>query len=250
MTEERTDGASGASAPTYYEQTQYPLTCLVFLLPLVVLYEVGTIWLAPHAGLEAQPQVGAHVLVQLFIGLFGATTYYMPGLLVVAILLAWHVAARRPWQVRPRTIGLMAVESVLLAVPLLVFQDSLQAGLTAPPLRQWASDALLSVGAGVYEELVFRLALISLGTAVLVEGFKVPRNGSLVAVVLIAAGLFASYHHVWPAAEPFAMTRFLFRTGAGIYLGGVFVLRGFGIAAGCHAVYNLMVVTLDLAAPG
>ncbi len=235
------------AAREYYQDTQAPLTCLVFLLPLIVLYQAGTIWLTVLGLPESQPQVGAYVLLQRVLGVIGATGYHLPGLLVVAILLIWHVHRRDPWSVRGRTLLGMAGESFALAIPLLVFQDSLQAAVTSPRLHQWLSDAVLSVGAGVDEELVFRLALITLGMSLLVEGLHMPRNGAMVAVVLAAAGVFASYHHVYPATEPFTMTRFLFRTGAGVYLGGIFVLRGFGVAAGCHACYNLIVVTLDLA---
>ena len=87
---------TSSQVPAYYDDTQRPLTCLAFLLPLVVLYEAGTIWLATQGGLEGRPQVGAHVLLEWFIGLFGATTYYMPGLLVVAIFLCWHISSGQP----------------------------------------------------------------------------------------------------------------------------------------------------------
>jgi membrane protease YdiL (CAAX protease family) len=141
----------------------------------------------------------------------------------------------------------MWVESMVLALPLLLFQDALQAGLTGPREPGWVSDAVLSVGAGVYEELIFRLGVISLGSLVVIDLLRLPRSGSMVAIVLVQAGLFASYHHLYPASEPFVLLRFLFRTAAGIYLGGVFALRGFGVAAGCHAAYNLFIVGLSAA---
>ena len=239
----RPPGSQSPGLSSYYQATKEPLQSLAFLLPFIVLYEVGTIWLVPLWEHHGGPNVGAHVLLQWFVGLFGWTSFHVPAMAAVAILLAWHFAGRHEWTVRGRVVLGMWAESLLLALPLLVFQDALQAGLAGPRIQGWLSDVVLSVGAGVYEELIFRLGLISLGSLVAVDVLKLPRSGSMVAVVLISAGLFAAYHHVYPATEPFAPVRFLFRTAAGIYLGGIFVLRGFGIAAGCHAVYNLAIVT-------
>lgn len=246
----RPRGSEPLALSGYYQATKEPLQCLAFLLPLIVLYEVGTIWLVPLWESRGGPNVGAHVLLQWFIGLFGWTSFHVPGLAVVVILLTWQLVGRHTWRVRGRVVLGMGAESFLLALPLLVFQDVLQAGLAGLRVQVWISDVVLSVGAGVYEELIFRLGLISLGSLVAIDVLKLPRSGSMVAVVLISAGVFAAYHHVYPATEPFAPVRFLFRTAAGIYLGGIFALRGFGIAAGCHAAYNLIIVTALSVAEG
>ena len=242
-TAKRSQGKSG-EAPSYYEATKQPLHGLAFLLPLVVVYEVGTFWIMPRWAEQAGPNVGAHVLLQWFIGLFGWTSFHVPAVAVVAVMLAWQIAGRYPWQVRRRVIAGMCLESALLAMPLLLFQDVLQAGLSGPRVQTWFSEAVLSVGAGVYEELIFRLGFISLGSLLAIDLLRLPRSGSMVAIVLVSAGMFASYHHLYPASEQFTLVRFLFRTAAGIYLGGVFAVRGFGVTAGCHAMYNLIIVTV------
>ena len=56
---------------------------------------------------------------------------------------------------------------------------------------------------------------------------------------------FAAQHHPPLGCEPFAAAKFMFRAAAGLYLAGLFFYRGFGIAAGCHAFYNVIVVTLE-----
>jgi hypothetical protein len=68
------------------------------------------------------------------------------------------------------------------------------------------------------------------------------------AVVLAVAGsaiLFSLHHHQPLGSEPFALGPFAFRTVAGVYLGVLFLCRGYGITAGCHAFYNIIVVTLS-----
>lgn len=231
---------------SYYEAARRPLDSLVFLLPLIVAYEVGTLYLLPQWSSEPGVHVGAHVLLRMFFRLFGPGSYHLPAISVAAILLSWHVATRAPWRVRWSTVAGIGVESLALAFPLLLFQDSLHAGVTGVGEQGWLSRAVLSVGAGVYEELVFRLGVISIASMVAIDLLRLPRNGSMVAIVLLGAGLFASYHHVYPATEAFGLVPFLFRAAAGIYLGGIFVMRGFGVAVGCHSAYNLLVVSLAM----
>jgi membrane protease YdiL (CAAX protease family) len=96
------------------------------------------------------------------------------------------------------------------------------------------------LGAGIYEEALFRLLLFSglLAALALAElptawGFALAATGS--------ALLFAGAHHLGPHGEPFNGTYFAFRTAAGLYFAGLYRLRGFGIAVGAHAFYDVLV---------
>ena len=55
--------------------------------------------------------------------------------------------------------------------------------------------------------------------------------------------IFAAAHYELFAASglPFSWKNFFFHTLCGIYFGTVYVLRGFGIAAGSHALYDVLV---------
>ena len=95
------------------------------------------------------------------------------------------------------------------------------------------------MGAGVYEELVFRLILICLIVMIGADLLRLSPRRTMLAAVVISALLFAAHHHPPVGSEPFDPTRFLFRLGAGLFLGALFVHRGYGVAAGTHVVYNL-----------
>jgi hypothetical protein len=56
---------------------------------------------------------------------------------------------------------------------------------------------------------------------------------------------FAGAHHIGPLAEPCVWFNFIFRWLAGLFFAGVFVLRGFGIAVGAHAAYDILVGVLQ-----
>ena len=96
------------------------------------------------------------------------------------------------------------------------------------------------VGAGIYEEAMFRLVLFS----VLAWMFRRMELASLIAFALAAIGsatLFATAHHLGPQGEPYRNYHFLFRLVAGLYFVALFQYRGFGIAVGAHAGYDVLV---------
>lgn len=211
-----------------------PLEAMIFLTPLIVFYEVIS---------ATQPtRVIAFDLLQSFFELFGPSGIWAPGLGVIVILLSTHVASGQRWRVRWSRIGLMYVEALALAVPLLALNWTipLQAGVPG-------SDALLpkialGVGAGIYEELVFRLVFISMAIMLGTDLLRLPRLPVAVVAILLSAVVFAAHHHQPFGMEPFHAMRFTFRTVAGLYLALVFWYRGYGPAAGCHAAYNVMLV--------
>ena len=62
-------------------------------------------------------------------------------------------------------------------------------------------------------------------------------------IVLVPAILFSLYHYLGP--EHFSLQSFVFRTLAGVYFGIVFLCRGFGITAGAHSAYDILIVLLS-----
>lgn len=229
----------------YAEDARRPLHSLVFLLPLILAYEVGVWWLVPPAPFHQQDRVIAYHLMRMFFSLFGATGFFLPGFLIVGILVAQHSLSRQVWKVRGTTLLGMLGESLLWTGPLFILNRSIRYAAGLSPRSDWYENVVISTGAGVYEELVFRLILVTALMIVLEDVLQFKRKQSLMLSVIIAAILFAAHHHPPLGSEPYASGRFVFRALAGIYLGALFLVRGYGITAGCHAFYNIVVVTLD-----
>jgi|WetSurMetagenome_2_1015567.scaffolds.fasta_scaffold199120_2 membrane protease YdiL (CAAX protease family) len=220
-----------------------PLDALAFLLPLIAFSEIASRCVSASASSSPQGRVVAFHLLRIFFQLFGWTGALMPALAVVAILLTAQAVSGRPWCVRKASVAWMYLESLALALPLVLANRwiRLAAGEAAP---SWLADAALGIGAGIYEELVFRLVLISVLVLLAADLLGRSRGLAVPLAVLIAALLFAAHHHPPVGSDPFEPGRFAFRTLAGVYLGGVFVVRGYGPAAGTHAAYNLIVLFL------
>ena len=230
-----------------------PLASLVFLSPLLAFYAVGLIWVRPDLAARAD------ILLRQALEWLGVTGALAPTWLVVAILLLWHLVRRDPWRVSWGVLAEMATETALLAVPLFVIYALFQAGAggalalgpaamqpaVADPPPAWLDIAMTSIGAGVYEELLFRLLMVGGPIFILRHVLKDQSFGGIVAVVFMVAAIFAGAHHLDNPAG-FAWPLFLYRAAAGVYLGFIFVYRGFGIATGVHIAFNLIVKAAPL----
>ncbi len=117
-------------------------------------------------------------------------------------------------------------------------QAILEAASTAPGHPM--ASVIGYLGAGVYEEAMFRLALIPLiyGSARMIH------TPQLLAGTLAVTGsalLFSLAHHAGLPGESFTWFAFIFRWLAGIFFAWVFLVRGFGVAVGTHAAYDVLV---------
>lgn len=214
-----------------------PLEALVFLLPLIAFCEIVALS-------RPQDRVIAYDLLRRFFELFGSAGMWAPGLGVIAILLATHAASRERWTVRWPRVGGLYLEAIGLALPLLAFNWAVaMVGSDGTTVGTGQFDqAAIGIGAGIYEELVFRLILISVVVIVGVDLLRLDRGAVAVTAVFLSALAFAAHHHRPIGSETFELGTFAFRTIAGIYLAIIFWFRGYGSAAGCHAAYNVALI--------
>ena len=250
----------------YWERAQWPLQGLYFLLPLLVLYELGTLWLAPEGSDRLSPNLAENMLRKCFDEI-GVTGVYLPAIIVVVVLLCMHVVRRRdPWRPELKLYAVMWVETFAWALPLFVFQmvlirefagtpqpiqaDVVMLAAQGASSEDWRDFLVFSVGAGIYEELLFRLIGIALLHMLLVDVLALPEKHSGSATIVLTALAFALYHFVKLdpnyrlgfVIEGFEWGRFAFFTLAGVYLAMIYVIRGFGLVVGAHALYDVMVV--------
>jgi membrane protease YdiL (CAAX protease family) len=121
----------------------------------------------------------------------------------------------------------------------LILAPLLSTAQGADPVRlSLAGQLVLSLGAGIYEELLFRVLLVS---GLLALGLRLGwrRSRAVAAAVVVAALIFSAFHYIGPMGDDFAVPSFTFRAIAGLVLSGLYVTRGFGIAAWTHALYDV-----------
>ena len=239
----RSDKTSPDALDRYWMASQSPLTALLFILPLLILHEIGVRQFGTLPGGVIEYRITAFTLLNRFLHGCGASGRYLPAMAVVAILLSWHIAKGGRWVFNSGILPLMAVESLLWASPLLgiyfVFsphEPVFQSG------GDWKLMASLYLGAGVYEELIFRLAAFAVLSLVLIDILRMPRKLATPLIVLTAAVGFSAYHILGTAHFPWQA--FVFIALRGVHYGIIFLERGFGLTVGVHTAYDLMFLTL------
>ena len=237
-------GAGSADLAAYWHQAAMPLTSLMFVLPLIVVYEVGTRYFTTAAQHGHDQQVIAFTMMQRFFRWFGVHGQHLPALAVVTVLLAWHIARNDPWHFQLSTLLGMAAESGLLALPLILLGAELARHFALSAVHTVSRDRIImSIGAGVYEELIFRLILFSIISLFLKDALQMRAGWVHLAVVVVSALAFSAYHYLSPV-EKFQWRPFVFRTVAGGYFGVIFLVRGFGVTAASHTFYDVLIQLL------
>lgn len=224
-------------------------------LPFLVLYEVGVMLV--NLGSPSGVRISADILVKQLMNLVGLDGTFTFGLIILLLGagILWY-ERRHGVIIRPRYLGLMFVESLAYALLLGTLVGTIVGGLfgmavDAIPLQMpgqpggsLLSGLVLSLGAGVYEELIFRLVLVSLLFALLffLRSSEYVRYGI---AAVIGALIFSAIHYTGPYGDTFTLASFTFRFLMGLALNGLMLLRGFGIAVAAHALYDVYVTLLS-----
>lgn len=246
-----------ASTVPYFRATRSATFSYLAALPLLVAYEVLIAFV--NRGALQQVRVGAEVWIKQFLASVGASGIPVLGIGVVVIggLVVWAERKRRP-RLRPAYFVWMLGESLLYAVVLAftvsaavgaIFAMAASAPITDLPLM---TQLALSLGAGLYEELVFRILLVGGLFWVFRRWFaaRAPARQAggrtataYAAAAVIGALLFSGVHYIGLFGDAFTLPSFTFRFLFGLALNAVYLLRGFGVAAWTHALYDVLVVT-------
>src|SRR2546429_2871585 len=215
------------SAPSsYWQVSRAPRYSLSFALPLLLFYQVLAVLLA-HGTRSVRN--GADVILQsLFVAVAGSwgPLVFMVCLIGVGL---WLVARDLPQSSRLRATIFcgMVAEAVLLALLFGFLVGGVTNGvlgglqILARPaggdLDRW-TRLMLSLGAGIYEELLFRVLLVG----ALAAGARAPPGWGPVtaggAAPLLSAAVFFAVHFIGPLGRPLPVSPLSFFSLGAVFL--------------------------------
>ena len=223
------------------------LTSLILVFPLFCIYQLGVVVTYPMIN-------GADFLTRFLLQhVVHSRSAYLAFVAVVALLFGIAVLVlRRTQKLRLSMFVPMLLESAIYALTMgsvIVFVMTRVFGMNprlGPALADqgFLSKVVMSIGAGAWEETVFRLGLLT-GIAALAEKVIGMRHAlALVLALVVSSLLFSAVHHIPPYGDPLSLGVFTFRVLAGVFFGLLFWFRGFAVAAYTHALYDIYVLIL------
>ncbi|MGH7523999.1 MAG: CPBP family glutamic-type intramembrane protease [Gemmatimonadales bacterium] len=232
----------------YLAESRSPRYAILFAVPLWIAYETMA-WLLSTPG---GPGVrnGADVLLKApFVRLAGTRGVIGFEVFLLAIA-AWLVVRdwrRHPGPLRIGVFGIMALEAAVLALIVGVVLRYATATLlhyftlSSPAGLGTSTQLMVSLGAGIYEELLFRVILVGGLSWLAGRAFGWSPRGAAIFAVLVSALLFSAFHYVGAYGDTLRLSSFLFRLLAGLVFSTLYVVRGFGITAWTHTLYDIAV---------
>jgi hypothetical protein len=197
----------------------------------------------------------------------GDTTKYLLATLCIGVIFAGTFALLGRGQAfRPRKFLQIIIEGTVYAVVMALVANAVVGGLFASANGGIKGEGrfvgfIMSLGAGFYEELTFRVVLFGLGAKVLVwlfgkqsvslagtsagaSGFSFRSLLVMLGWAIVCALVFSGVHYIGPMSDEFKLPSFTFRAVLGLILTLIFVTRGFAAAVWTHAIYDVWVLVL------
>lgn len=239
---------------SYWQVSRAPRYSLLFALPLLVFYQVLAVFLS-HG--ERSVRNGADVILQsLFTAVAGAwgPPLFMLCLIGAGLWLVVRDMRAHGSRLRTGVFAAMLGESIALALLFGLLVGGVTSGVlgllqtlavpTGRELDVW-TRLMVSLGAGIYEELLFRVLLVGAlaAAARALLGWRPVPAG--VAATLVGAAIFSAFHYIGPYGDPLQLYSFVFRMVAGLFFSGLYLARGFGITAWTHALYDVLLLVMQ-----
>lgn len=242
-----------ARGSSYFALSRAPRYSILFALPLMLAYEALAAFLAQQA--QGELRNGADALLRTaFTAVAGphGPTIFMAAVALLGIGLVIR-DMRKAQPLKPIVFVSMLLESIGLALcfGFVISMTTMKLlgvlpALSISPLSDmsWMTRLMLSLGAGLYEELFFRVLLVTgLAAGARVVLGTGARASAMIAVV-VGAFIFSAFHYIGPYGDPLQLQSFTFRMLSGVAFSGLYVLRGFGITAWTHALYDAFLLLI------
>lgn len=228
----------------YLKRTSRTANALLLILPWILIYNGGA-WLSDFTSLS-----GADLITPWVVKTWGRLGFavYTAVIVVGVLVAAWRARGAKAGRLRPADALAVTGESAAyaavvggLVIHLLRDVPPVAIGLSLGHGSHF-DVVMAAAGAGVHEEILFRLGLLSAIVALMEAAVgEAPFVTPLFAVV-VSSVLFSLAHYLGP--EPFQVYSFLFRACAGALFGALFLVRGLAVAVYTHTLYDLVVFLL------
>ena len=227
----------------YWRYSRSAYYSAVAALPLLVIYEILIVLSqSRYWGIRNAADVWIRTFLMAFDLQAQHITFVLIGISLALIPIAKSRA--RGIKLKANYFALMFAECLAFSLVLgVVLQSILRLGglSSGGPGSGLMQNLALSVGAGLFEEIIFRVILLNLLYLLLSPLLKKKVVAAVISV-LLASFLFSLSHYVGTMADTWQLYSFMFRWAAGLLFTVLYFVRGFAITAYTHALYDIWVL--------
>tara|TARA_B100000953_G_scaffold58357_1_gene46178 strand:- start:79 stop:819 length:741 start_codon:yes stop_codon:yes gene_type:complete len=233
---------------SYWNVTKNIYYSLLFIFPMLFLYE-SMCWIQ-YFGQSAEIRNGADVLIrQIIVGMGNGSEIVYALLLMIVLFGVMFLNRRvvRNGKFKFTFFLLMIVESLGWCIGFVIIMSASEQLLLSIMERNIIPEQFyLAIGAGIWEELLFRVGAIGLSLSFLTKIVGYSGIYSVIIAVIFSAVIFSLFHYLGPFGDNFAYKSFYLRTLAGIFLGSLYMFRGFGITVYTHIFYDMFIISMPV----
>ena len=233
---------------SYWNVTKNIYYSLLFIFPMLFLYE-SMCWIQ-YFGQSAEIRNGADVLIRQILFGMGNGSEIVYGLLLMIVFFGVMFLNRRVvinGKLKFTFLLLMIIESLTWCICFVIIMSVSEQLLLSIMERNIIPEQFyLAIGAGIWEELLFRVGAIGLSLSFLTKVVGYSGIYSVIIAVIFSAVIFSLFHYLGPFGDNFAYKSFYLRTLAGIFLGSLYMLRGFGITVYTHIFYDMFIISMPV----
>ncbi|MDA9946320.1 CPBP family intramembrane metalloprotease [Candidatus Marinimicrobia bacterium] len=228
---------------SYFFTSRSYFYSFLFTIPLFFVYEISILFLSKDDIIVVRN--GADFLMRNILESFDIYGLYALGFVFFfgfALSFIFFIKADKKKELKSNFLFFMFIESVLWSFILYLMLSKFMLVLMNPMGKMILQQVTLAIGAGIYEEFLFRVLLIAGLTRLLGFIFLWKQLSRKIVALIISGGIFSAFHFMGEYGDFFSMELFLLRFFAGIILGVLYLFRGFGITAYTHSIYDLIVL--------
>jgi len=217
---------------------------MILIFPLLIAYEI--LGLVVNYNLPFEIRNGADVLLRqafLCFGKVGNLTLF--GILSLIPIIFFFKAKKNISEnnIKISYLILMIIEGLFFGALLFVIFINRPNLLISGKIGLDVFDKLyLAIGAGIFEEFIFRLLLVGFISYIILIVFKIDKISIFIPLIFLSSFIFSGFHYIGNFGDNFNWSTFLLRFSAGCYLGALFTFRGFGICVISHIIYDFIVI--------
>ena len=230
--------------PGFFSRASDAWSDLVLTLPIFIAYHLGVVFLPVRNAADVVTTQLVALADNNMVAYAGLTL--LIGAVFVGVLFVLGRGHALEWE----RFAFLAGEAAAYAIAMRLVAGWVVGKLALAPgaIQGGFTGAVMSAGAGLYEEVAFRVVLFGLGARLILMLFPVPDpiRPRIIKVGwgIASAAAFSGWHYVGAFGEPFDLRSFVFRFTCGLVFTAIYAFRGFAPAVWTHALYDFWVLVL------